>query len=917
MDSITSRLTSIILVISILHTPGDTAKFKCPSFTKLTSDSFVYPDPAQCDKYWTCISGESTRSLCPDGLVFHPDKENGEDPCDLRHNVPDKCEGRDQLQRAKPGDGHCPRQNGVYASDDPYECDTYYSCLNGKSSPTKCAQGLHYSDDIGTCVWPRESGRDDCINEDSQSSGRKKKQKSAKGPEATTRKPAEALSNGFQCPGGAIGVHPALPHPSDCRLYYICLDGLTPTDAGCTKGKVFNPTTQQCDTPANVEGCEFYYNPAAKKKKEKQDRNIASQVGADVSSDEFSQFLKLLKMTGVLGGNSVNDPLKTGLRGNRFKQGGRVGGGRRKRPKNRRPRPRPRRPIRPQYDYYDYDYDEYDAPRTSSAVNQPFNHQSRIGGSDHEPDFTSAQQDDLKDTVRATPIKTTQQEVRRKPIEQIPLPTSSRTLFPVPKTRKNILTSRFIPKVKSIGKPKNIHQNEKHESVKSAATEKTMKGPVQPAKAAVVPELTGKEAEHLFTALFPTLTSDSSKSLSANQPLEVAEHVIPIKAKQENVNERQFSLSPLSRARSRTSLFKRRPFLSTDPLLLHPSLDELPEQTTTIHIPTTPQEKPIKQETSTVQGRVISSGRQSLFSTRSRLRNRQNRQKEEIATTIPTPEITEDYVSDTKASKPKALPHFRMRQRFPLARSPTPEVDDVTEDNIINIDSLEEDAYTTVKPFLNKSPRKSFRSLLTSRSQKRLSGNIPNNVKSRRPFKSTLSPSDPVPEVVTQPPPLLVEQVPTSTKRARVEKRKKPLPKKTRILPSFVEPFLHKSSPANPATISVTKLDQSASQSDITLNSPTQDTARAISRGRGRLKSQEQVVRTKPSGHSERVIKSDSSIASDSLDNIADHVQQRIIAHQVRNQLKDYLPQAENVGDAFEKLRAKVESIQNRNRARG
>ena len=97
--------------------------------------------------------------------------------------------------------------------------------------------------------------REDCASDDDGGSQRrKKKPKDSGGPAPTTRKPAEALSNGFTCPGGPIGVHPALPHPKDCRLYYVCLDGLTPSDAGCTHGKVFNPTTQQCDNPTNVEG---------------------------------------------------------------------------------------------------------------------------------------------------------------------------------------------------------------------------------------------------------------------------------------------------------------------------------------------------------------------------------------------------------------------------------------------------------------------------------------------------------------------------------------------------------------------------------------------------------------------------------------------------------------------------------------
>ena len=82
---------------------------RCPAYTKLAEKDFHFPDPDQCDKFWTCLNGNSRRTLCPDGLVFHPDKEDGEDPCDLRHNVPDKCQGREELQRPKPGG----QQSGV------------------------------------------------------------------------------------------------------------------------------------------------------------------------------------------------------------------------------------------------------------------------------------------------------------------------------------------------------------------------------------------------------------------------------------------------------------------------------------------------------------------------------------------------------------------------------------------------------------------------------------------------------------------------------------------------------------------------------------------------------------------------------------------------------------------------------------
>ena len=36
-------------------------------------------------------------------------------------------------------------------------------------------------------------------------------------------------------------------------------NGVTPNEAGCTKGLVFNPDTSKCDVPVNVPGCEDTY----------------------------------------------------------------------------------------------------------------------------------------------------------------------------------------------------------------------------------------------------------------------------------------------------------------------------------------------------------------------------------------------------------------------------------------------------------------------------------------------------------------------------------------------------------------------------------------------------------------------------------------------------------------------------------
>ena len=35
--------------------------------------------------------------------MYHPSKGEGEDPCDTIHGVPDRCRGREDMQKPKPG----------------------------------------------------------------------------------------------------------------------------------------------------------------------------------------------------------------------------------------------------------------------------------------------------------------------------------------------------------------------------------------------------------------------------------------------------------------------------------------------------------------------------------------------------------------------------------------------------------------------------------------------------------------------------------------------------------------------------------------------------------------------------------------------------------------------------------------------
>ena len=115
----------------------------------------------------------------------------------------------------------------------------------------------------------------------------------------------------------------------------------------------------------NIPGCEYYYNPQLKKQKEEEKKKIASNLGTDVSNNDFSQFLKLLKMSGVLtsdGESLIQSTLGKQAAG----LGGGVGGGRPRRPgrprglggRRKKPRRRPTTP-RPEYDYYYDDYEDY------------------------------------------------------------------------------------------------------------------------------------------------------------------------------------------------------------------------------------------------------------------------------------------------------------------------------------------------------------------------------------------------------------------------------------------------------------------------------------------------------------------------------------------------------------------------------
>jgi hypothetical protein len=54
-------------------------------------------------------------------------------------------------------------------------------------------------------------------------------------------------------------IHPLYAHPQDCQKFYICLNGKEPRENSCPDLTVFNDLSMKCDDPANVPGCENWF----------------------------------------------------------------------------------------------------------------------------------------------------------------------------------------------------------------------------------------------------------------------------------------------------------------------------------------------------------------------------------------------------------------------------------------------------------------------------------------------------------------------------------------------------------------------------------------------------------------------------------------------------------------------------------
>ncbi|KAH9529150.1 hypothetical protein DERF_003049 [Dermatophagoides farinae] len=196
---------------------GGGSSFQC------LDDFGFYPHLKSCDKYWACDNGTATLKTCGNGLVFD-DSDTRRENCAYPFSV--DCGERSDLEPPI-STPHCPRLYGIFP--DPSNCRIFYSCWNGEASRYECPPGLAYDDDQRVCVWADHVDRCD----------------------------QSEVSDGFVCPDPTEtdqpGHYTRHAHPTDCRKFYVCIEGVA-RPYGCSLGTVFNVDTLQCDDPENVPG---------------------------------------------------------------------------------------------------------------------------------------------------------------------------------------------------------------------------------------------------------------------------------------------------------------------------------------------------------------------------------------------------------------------------------------------------------------------------------------------------------------------------------------------------------------------------------------------------------------------------------------------------------------------------------------
>ena len=168
-------------------------------------------DPSDCSYYLTNCN---ERRKCPTGQHFNKNTRRCEDQCTAG------CVDPSNISECHT----CEPEGKTF--EDPCSCETYYRCVGGVRVLAMCDDGLHYNNTLGRCDVPCS---DIC-------------------PKLFARKPECCASTKGKpqplCPSTPYSVF--LPHPSDSRWFYQCLQGVLYCNR-CPPGHKWNTDEDTCD----------------------------------------------------------------------------------------------------------------------------------------------------------------------------------------------------------------------------------------------------------------------------------------------------------------------------------------------------------------------------------------------------------------------------------------------------------------------------------------------------------------------------------------------------------------------------------------------------------------------------------------------------------------------------------------------
>merc|ERR1711955_129631 len=145
------------------------------------------------------MGGAQELRTCGNGLAFIDTDESYKlEQCNEYFLV--DCGARTELEPPI-STTNCPRLFGTFA--DPEDCSVFWNCQDGVANRYECPPGLAWDEITHACRWANEV------------------------PECSAQVIATDDEGGeFQCPPPTEGVFTKHPHPGDCRIFFLCINGV-------------------------------------------------------------------------------------------------------------------------------------------------------------------------------------------------------------------------------------------------------------------------------------------------------------------------------------------------------------------------------------------------------------------------------------------------------------------------------------------------------------------------------------------------------------------------------------------------------------------------------------------------------------------------------------------------------------------